>query len=162
MKGRPKIEVTEELLAKYGHTRESYEKLGKSGRWSVRNKEKHRLACKQTRKNKPEYYRHKRRQYGLKQSYNLTLEQYDEMLKQQNGCCAICGTDKPTGKWSSFAVDHNHTTGEVRGLLCNECNRGIGYLKDSPELLIKASEYLLSYNRKTKLEKDESGKQKNL
>jgi hypothetical protein len=76
------------------------------------------------------------------------------MLIAQKGCCAICGIDKPTGKWKIFAVDHNHKTGQVRELLCNECNRGIGYLKDSAELLQKAVDYILKHNVKTQNEKN--------
>ena len=64
------------------------------------------------------------------------------MLAQQEYKCAICNTDKPTGKWKVFAVDHCHETGEVRGLLCNECNRGMGLLRDNAELLRKAADYL--------------------
>jgi len=74
------------------------------------------------------------------------------MLDEQGGCCKICGTDKPTGKWKVFAIDHCHITGIVRGLLCNECNRGIGLLRDSADLLRKAADYL-DNARKTKEEK---------
>jgi hypothetical protein len=148
MKRRPKIEVTDSFLAGQGHTRESYEQLSKAGRWSVRNREKHREMCKKTVAKKPEHYSSRHRKYCLMQNYNITEEQYTDMLKAQNGCCAICGTDKPTGKWKVFAVDHDHETGQVRELLCNECNRGIGLLKDSPELLIKAADYLLKHKNK--------------
>jgi len=154
MKRKPEIEVTDEFLAKYGHNRQSYNNLSKAGRWSVRNRAKHYEMCKATIAKNPEHYSKRHRKYCLMQNYNITEEQYDEMLKAQNGCCAICGTDKPTGKWKVFAVDHNHETGEVRELLCNECNRGIGLLKDSPERLTKAAEYLLKHDVKTKLEKN--------
>ena len=87
-------------------------------------------------------------------SSDITEDDYNNMLKSQNYCCAICGTDTPTGKWKVFAVDHDHTTGKVRSLLCNECNRGIGLLKDSPDLLMKAATYLISHNVKTQIEKD--------
>jgi hypothetical protein len=69
------------------------------------------------------------------------------MLVEQNYRCAICGTDKPTGKWVVFAVDHCHVTGKVRGLLCNECNRGMGLLRDDATLLRKAADYLDSHCR---------------
>ena len=72
----------------------------------------------------------------------MTLEDYDALYEKQSGECAICGTDTPGGPGERFRVDHNHDTGEVRGLLCNSCNRGLGYFKDSPTFLSKASTYL--------------------
>lgn len=74
--------------------------------------------------------------------YDITLNQYNSTLKQQDYKCAICRTDKPGGRRNTFVVDHCHSSGNVRGLLCNHCNTGIGKLKDSPELLLKAIEYL--------------------
>jgi len=92
--------------------------------------------------NNPEKRRESTRRSQLKHSYGITPEEYNERLEDQKGLCKICGTDKPTGKWKVFAVDHCHYTGRVRGLLCNECNRGIGLLRDSAELLRKAADYL--------------------
>ena len=62
----------------------------------------------------------------LKKHYNLTLIEYDKLLKRQNGVCAICGA-KP--KTRSLNVDHNHLTKVNRGLLCHLCNRALGQLK---------------------------------
>ena len=70
-----------------------------------------------------------------KDRYGLTTEQIKEMKKEG---CALCGTTK------NLHVDHNHNTGEVRGILCTNCNRGIGHLQDSPDLLRKAIAYLES------------------
>jgi len=123
MRGRVKLEVTDDFLIKQGHTRESYENLSKGGRWSVRNREKHYSMYKESIAKKPELYARRHRKYCLKQNYNITEEDYNKMLDNQNGCCAICGTNTPTGKWKVFAVDHNHTTDTIRDLLCNECNR---------------------------------------
>ena len=68
--------------------------------------------------------------------------EYQQKLEQQNGVCAICfGTD--TGK--SLAVDHDHVTGQIRGLLCGRCNPAIGYLRDSAELARKVANYLEQY-----------------
>ena len=77
--------------------------------------------------------------YEMNRIYGITLEDYDTMLEVQNGCCAICKTDDVKGR---FAIDHCHTTGKVRGLLCFDCNTGIGKLKDDPSLLLSAYEYL--------------------
>jgi hypothetical protein len=75
----------------------------------------------------------------------LSVDEYDAMLARQNGVCAICGTVCKSGR--ALAVDHDHITGEVRGLLCMNCNRAIGWLNDDPDLIMRAAEYVLS-NRK--------------
>jgi hypothetical protein len=72
---------------------------------------------------------------------DMTYERYLQMLESQNNCCAICGYHQDNFK-KQLCVDHNHKTGEVRGLLCLACNGGIGKLKDSVELLEKAINYL--------------------
>lgn len=81
--------------------------------------------------------------YKLKK-YGVTREQYGAMLLAQGGVCAIC-REVPTGK-KGFMVDHDHTTGAVRGLLCSPCNSGIGGLRDKPALLRAAIEYLEHYD----------------
>ena len=75
--------------------------------------------------------------------YGITLDDYDRMLTSQNNRCAICNNTSTGRKGTKyFAVDHCHTTGKVRGLLCHGCNAGIGYMKDDIELLEKAIAYL--------------------
>jgi hypothetical protein len=63
------------------------------------------------------------------------------MFADQNGCCAICGVHQSEVS-KRFSVDHNHSTGKVRGLLCNHCNRGLGHFRDDPMLLEFAAQYL--------------------
>lgn len=70
--------------------------------------------------------------------YNLSQNDFDLLLENQNYKCAICTNDLT----EKFTVDHNHNTGNVRGLLCYKCNTGIGLLCDSPEILSKAIHYL--------------------
>jgi hypothetical protein len=79
--------------------------------------------------------------------YGLTLGDYAVLLEEQGYCCKICKSKEPKGQSTDgrFYVDHNHKTGEVRGLLCNDCNTALGLLKDSPELLAKAGLYLLTH-----------------
>lgn len=82
----------------------------------------------------------------------VTTAQHEHITQQQQGCCAICnaedGHTSKTGYKARLSLDHNHTTGELRGLLCNRCNRGLGFFSDSAELLFKAMHYLLEAERK--------------
>jgi hypothetical protein len=78
--------------------------------------------------------------YQLLHKFGLTQGQYDELLFKQGGGCAICGGPQ-TGR-GRFHVDHDHKTGEVRGLLCHGCNTGIGNLGENPARLEKAAAYL--------------------
>ena len=83
------------------------------------------------------------RRKGNLRKYDLTEEQYQSLLEQQNGCCAICGSQTAGRKAAQhFCVDHDHTTGETRGLLCHSCNLAVGHLKDSPGLCHAAANYL--------------------
>lgn len=75
--------------------------------------------------------------------YGITHEQYLTMLEQQNGVCAICHEMCITGE--RLCIDHDHKTGEVRGLLCKKCNLGIGYLGDDVARVDSALQYLARY-----------------
>jgi len=89
----------------------------------------------------------KQKNWAMKRNFGITLDQYEQMFKNQNGLCGICfqpevrksiRSDKP----KNLAVDHCHESGTVRGLLCQDCNTGVGLFKDSPLLMIKAAKYL--------------------
>ena len=92
---------------------------------------------KQYRKDNPE----KIKNNELQRRFGITLEDYNKMLEDQNGCCKICNVHHTEEK-QALSVDHCHTTQKIRGLLCNTCNRAIGLLKDNTETLQKAIEYL--------------------
>lgn len=77
--------------------------------------------------------------YGL--LYNITLADYDEMLEAQGGKCAICGRT-PEEEGRRLSVDHDHKTGQVRGLLCRNCNAALGFFQDDFHLLRRAINYL--------------------
>lgn len=74
----------------------------------------------------------------LKREYGISLEDYEAMFAGQDGCCKIC---KTSGE--DLVVDHCHETGIVRGLLCNNCNWGLGNFKDNVDFLESAEGYLL-------------------
>ena len=69
-----------------------------------------------------------------------TQEIYNELYEAQKGCCALC--NEPEEKLVWLCIDHDHETGKIRGLLCPNCNRGIGLLKDNANLLRKAADYI--------------------
>ena len=77
----------------------------------------------------------------LKRKFGVSTEQYIEMLEKQAYRCAICGRHQEELD-RRMAVDHDHDTGNNRELLCNNCNVGIGHLRDNPALIRKAAEYL--------------------
>lgn len=84
-----------------------------------------------------------REEARLLRAYNLTADMHRTLLVAQNNACAICGAMFLGGSGSTVAhVDHDHATGRVRGILCENCNRGLGMLRDSPALLRRAAEYL--------------------
>jgi hypothetical protein len=82
-----------------------------------------------------------------KRKFGITPERYSEIFKTQNGLCAICKhpeTATRLGKVKSLSVDHCHTTGKIRGLLCSDCNTGIGKLKENKNIFLLAIQYLES------------------
>ena len=88
---------------------------------------------------------------ALLDSFGVSLEQYQRMFVEQNGVCGSCckpETEVFRGKTRWLAVDHCHTTGAIRGLLCGNCNRGVGCFLDTPELLKKAADYLERHAKK--------------
>ena len=116
------------------------------------------MICKKCNADKPESDFHKRvksrtgyrrscksclRKQKVVRTYNITPEEYDK-LYSKNECC-ICGNKEQIGvygKVKELAVDHCHTTGKVRGLLCQSCNVGLGAFKDNTDFLQKAINYL--------------------
>jgi len=78
------------------------------------------------------------RNWQLKKKYNITQEDYEILLEQQNFKCAICKEESD----KKLHIDHDHKTGKVRGLLCSPCNTGLGLMKDSILLLQNAMIYL--------------------
>jgi hypothetical protein len=90
------------------------------------------------------------RDLELKRDFGISMEEYKVMHSKQGGVCAICKEPEKViykGTLRSLSVDHCHQTGKVRGLLCTKCNRGLGLLQDSLDLLKKSVAYLEDYDR---------------
>jgi hypothetical protein len=122
-------------------TKIRYDKNPEKGR------ERTRKCMEKIKKNNPEKYAVLIRKTNL-QKFGLTIEEYEEMIKNQNNLCAIC--NKPentihpqTKNIKRLAIDHCHKTNKVRGLLCGRCNPMIGYAQNSIEILKLAIQYLI-------------------
>lgn len=116
----------------------------------INNKGYHHGKCKKcyVKKQQEKYCPEKKRDENLRRCYGISLDQYNQMLVEQKGVCKICGTDDPGGRQSgrgtvdNFYVDHCHTTKKVRGLLCNTCNRAMGYIGENVNTLEQMIKYL--------------------
>ena len=90
---------------------------------------------------------HVKKNANLLREYGVSLEQFEAMVLKQHGKCAICQNEFKDSV--DTCVDHNHTTGQVRELLCNHCNRAIGLFKESLATVKSALVYLEKYSQKT-------------
>jgi hypothetical protein len=120
----------------YNHTPEEMEKRRKRTSEYLSRPEV--VIRERARRLSPEH-REKLRRRDLMRKYKISLEDYDQMVLNQNGLCLIC--ERVPKK--RLVVDHCHKTGKVRGLLCDPCNVALGFLEDDVTLLAKAIKYLL-------------------
>lgn len=104
----------------------------------------HREYVRSTGYNRKRYWKDpaKERERHLVKKYGITASDYDVMFASQNGKCAVCGKSQDR----AFDVDHCHSSGAVRGLLCTSCNRMIGHAGDDPARLLSAAAYLLKHH----------------
>lgn len=129
---------------KWGRCRQCARKA--SERWRKKHPELFLAGRAAHRQRNPEESAARAKRQKLKR-FDLTLEEYGAMFAAQNGVCKICskpeeGIDSRTGKVKALAVDHDHATGRVRGLLCGKCNHLLGLVKDDKEVLASAYDYL--------------------
>ena len=122
------------------------EKYGADAEWRFKKLE----AQADKLRNDPEFYknhRHRCRKVHLRSAYGMTLDDFDELLESQGGGCAICGKAPVDGEpRTRMVVDHCHTSGKVRGILCDLCNTAIGKFHDDPLLLEKAADYVRKHD----------------
>lgn len=103
------------------------------------------ITSERWRKNNRSKFLNSVKEASLKRAFNISLNEYKKLFKDQKGLCAICNKKeqrKIGNKICDLSVDHDHKTGKVRGLLCNQCNNGIGRFKDNITYLEKAIDYL--------------------
>jgi hypothetical protein len=87
------------------------------------------------------------RRAHLKRMFGITLEQYETKLIEQNYGCSICGKPEMNSKNKVLCVDHNHTTGQIRGLLCGLCNSGLGKFLENKQLLLNTIKYIEKWDK---------------
>ena len=92
----------------------------------------------------------KARRAHLRRKYDISLEEYEQLLLLQGGKCAVCPATEAGGKHNVFCVDHDHVTGKIRELLCMDCNIVLGIIKDSPEHLGRLASYIIKHNYEPK------------
>ena len=152
----------EELNAKAAQYRESHRKelAAASRAWHAANRERASARSRRYREEHAEELRAKKREYHAthrKESaaskrlatFGVTQQQYDAMLALHDGGCWICGGVNKSGR--DLAVDHCHRTGIVRGLLCSNCNSGIGKIGDTAAAVQRAADYLARHEAATSI-----------
>lgn len=122
--------------------------------WKKNNPEKIKTVNNKNAKKRKEFYDSEEgklcsRRAHLKRMYGITLEDYNEKLIEQNNKCKICNQENTFDRYGVLAVDHDHSTGKIRGLLCYKCNVGLGNFNDNKQLLEKAINYLKEYESTT-------------
>lgn len=103
------------------------------------------ISCEDSAKYQREWRKRnseKSRGYDLQRTYGISLTEYNQLLDNQNGVCAICKQTESVSRYTNLAVDHCHATGKVRGLLCATCNRALGMFRDDRSILQNAIDYL--------------------
>lgn len=141
-------------LSKYENDHCKVLRQTRTGYWEIQCKhcgEKHEQHAREIRKNVKTrscktYRPHNwsgldKRDAIIRRQYGISLEQYNTLIKEQRGGCAICGKAKESDG-RKLSIDHDHKTGMVRGVLCYSCNKGLGLFYDNEQLLLNAQAYL--------------------
>jgi hypothetical protein len=120
---------------------------------SLKSAERYKEKREEILAQKRDYYRRTKSAYRLraekhrkKKLYGLTLEDYENLFEKQGKSCAVCLSTEPKGM--GWCTDHDHVTGKTRGILCFECNIGLGKFKDDPMLLRWAADYVSLHKQK--------------
>lgn len=134
------------LLMYFPNDRFSGYKLNKTKSCKKCTKERY----KKWMEKQPEKFKRNIKNSNIKKLYGITYSEYEKMVLIQENKCAICGKEPDLKKYRachSLAIDHCHKSGMVRGLLCNKCNRALGWFEDSSVILEKALKYLQNYQK---------------
>lgn len=129
-----------------------YKDPQKRREWWSRNKERVAAKRKETYRANRRHFIEQAKRGRLKMVYGFDRGEFDRILAEQGGVCAICRLPPRGGSHvaNSLHVDHDHGTGRVRALLCNSCNHGIGHFRDNADLCRAAANYLERHGAKPK------------
>jgi hypothetical protein len=102
---------------------------------------------KKWRAENPESRKATRRMGHLKSLYGMSIQDFERMMYEQSNLCLICNNEMTVGTRDgrTVNVDHDHDSGDIRGLLCTRCNNGLGCFDDNPDLMIAAAAYVMRY-----------------
>jgi hypothetical protein len=120
------------------HARNAEVYRARARQWAADNPER-RAAYQREYRSRPDVKRRARDAY-YRRTHGISADDFDRMLAEQHGRCAICG--RAPEREAAMHVDHDHVDGHVRGLLCIDCNQGIGKLREDPSILLRAVVYL--------------------
>ena len=137
-----KNKIREEQKERYKKNKKEILKYMRKYNKKPEIKLKNKISCKNYYQKNKKNSKVNNRKNHLKRNYNLTIKEYNKILKKQGGVCAIC-RNKGNGK--ALSVDHNHQTGKIRGLICSSCNLTLGYAKENVDRLENCIEYLNFY-----------------
>lgn len=135
---------TQKTIDKRKSIKKEDDQLDKKGQ-DEPQKEKEKISLDET-----DWYSARVKKKHLMKTYGITLDEYKAMFDKQKGRCWICQV-RDVDLTNSLGVDHDHKTGVVRGLLCGNCNRGLGFFKDDEALLSRANEYLKMSREKVEI-----------
>ena len=139
-KEKPIIDFYKCSLKKSNWCKKCYIEAGKI--WVNRDRKSNREKYRARNRAWFRKHRYQAKMYRLKQTYGVPHDLWEELFTKQNKKCAICGLEK------TLSLDHDHTTEKVRGLLCNNCNLGIGLMKDKISIVRSALKYLEGHDEK--------------
>lgn len=144
-RARRQTETPEEKEARLAKQREKHK------RWRDANPDKMKANRNADRAKNRDRIRKTVRAYSIRTTYGITIEEYDRLREEQNHRCKICGTDRAARMHTDYSwrVDHCHTTGKVRGLLCHNCNIAMGLLHENTETLNAMIKYIDHHNQVT-------------
>ncbi len=115
--------------------------IDRNKEWKQKNPTKVRQIAKNYLANNQQKFR----EYRLRRTFGLTIQQYDEMYLCQSGCCAVCKKHQSELN-RVLCVDHDHSTGKIRKLLCHECNKALGLLYENIRTIESLAKYLRDHN----------------
>jgi len=108
----------------------------------VKMKDKYKSFCKNCYNEDPSRSSKYRKNFELNRKYGIDINKFTELFNNQNNKCKLCESEIPRGTRKKWCVDHCHKTGKIRGIICNNCNLGLGVFDDNINYLNKAIEYL--------------------